>query len=89
MTENEYAGRPLKEIVDYVGYVEMPIDDYKFLCEFERIRDKYIVRYYTQRSPGDLELVKTYRLDEFPDESWLRKTLEQFIMCQFGSIFGI
>ena len=89
MTKKEHTQRSLKEIVDEIGYAEMPIEEYKFLCEFERSRDKYIVRYYTQRSPGDFELGKTYRLDEFPDESWLRKTLEHFIMCQFGSILGI
>ena len=89
MSETEYNGRPLKEIVDEIGYAEIPIREHNFLCEIERHLDKYIVRYYTQRSPGDFELVKTYRLDVFPDEKWFRETLSRFIMHQFGSCFGI
>ncbi len=74
----------VKENVDLNGCTDVTMGD-KRLCEIEKYMGGYKISFYTGTS--ELELIKIYRIKEFPDRKWFEDKWRWVLYSSISSIF--
>lgn len=76
----------IKELVDERGFYDIDLSpNGPKLCEIEKIRGMYQVSFYV--GTAELELIKTYRVSEFPTFKWFEDKWKIIMFHRITSIF--
>jgi len=86
-TDSEKELLDIKDKVDSTGYTEFKFADDSYLCEIEKIRDRYKISFY--KGIEECELLKTFRVSKFPDSEWWHAKANSVILNKFFSTLGL
>jgi len=86
-TDSEKELLELKDKADSAGYTEFKFADGSYLCEITKVHDRYMISFY--KGIEECELLKTFRVSEFPNSEWWHAKANSVILGKFFSTFGL